>query len=578
MIQSHSPSDHTPVVSCRLSPRITKEKGEGEIHDISLVEGRRRGSFGDWMGIPYSLCLQISNYQSLSLLSPSHPPPQSSDAVPAMNSNTAGKQQKATEVATTAVVIKDEPNPSSYAQMTLNSFWPSVMGEVRRIKAVDAKNQQLPLARIKKIMKLDEDVKMISAEAPLLFAKAAEIFIHELTLMAWVFTEENKRRTLQRSDIAMALSKYDQFDFLIDIVPREEVRAAAAATTPPTPAAGKKEEGGKAEVEQEVGNSGAGVKVEVASDPNKPDSSAQIQYYLQLAQQQRQAMTLQNSNVMGGGTTIVQQVVSAGEGDTGSSSSATPSSSSLSSSGTATGPSAAVQVASGGSGLHAGSIITAGGQTIPLATLLAQQQQQQQQNHSNLLSQIQFQPQPQTQQIITLSNGQQILVGGGQQQHHQVAQGTPLLTAGGQVIGSIPQQPQQQFHILQQIMSPTGEIQHIQVSVGGGGGVVEGTSRSPIPFLPRADSRGHEQPEPAADGRWRRGGCAATADPHPESAPAAAATPHAGTDHGHDQQRRNDLLERRQSDRGHCRRSRRRDSRGIRECQSSRYVRWRPRG
>lgn len=62
---------------------------------------------------------------------------------------------------------------------------------------MDLKQQVLPLARIKKIMKLDEDVKMISAEAPLLFAKAAEIFIHELTLRSWIHTEDNKRRTLQ---------------------------------------------------------------------------------------------------------------------------------------------------------------------------------------------------------------------------------------------------------------------------------------------------------------------------------------------------------------------------------------------
>lgn len=34
------------------------------------------------------------------------------------------------------------------------------------------KYQKLPLARVKKIMKADEDVKMISAEAPVLFAKA----------------------------------------------------------------------------------------------------------------------------------------------------------------------------------------------------------------------------------------------------------------------------------------------------------------------------------------------------------------------------------------------------------------------
>jgi nuclear transcription factor Y gamma len=66
--------------------------------------------------------------------------------------------------------------------------------------------------------------QMISAEAPVLFAKAAEIFINELSLRAWVHTEDNKRRTLQRNDIAMAITKYDMFDFLIDIVPRDDLK------------------------------------------------------------------------------------------------------------------------------------------------------------------------------------------------------------------------------------------------------------------------------------------------------------------------------------------------------------------
>lgn len=61
----------------------------------------------------------------------------------------------------------------------------------------DLRQQELPLARIKRIMKLDDEVKMISAEAPVLFSKAAEIFITELTLRAWIHTEDNKRRTLQ---------------------------------------------------------------------------------------------------------------------------------------------------------------------------------------------------------------------------------------------------------------------------------------------------------------------------------------------------------------------------------------------
>lgn len=86
----------------------------------------------------------------------------------------------------------------------------------------DFKNHQLPLARIKKVMKTDEDVRMISAEAPILFAKGCDVFITELTMRAWIHAEENKRRTLQKLDIAAALTKSDMFDFLIDVVPREE--------------------------------------------------------------------------------------------------------------------------------------------------------------------------------------------------------------------------------------------------------------------------------------------------------------------------------------------------------------------
>jgi histone H3/H4 len=96
---------------------------------------------------------------------------------------------------------------------------------------------QLPLARIKKVMKADPEVKMIAAEAPILFAKGCDIFITELTMRAWIHAEENKRRTLQRSDIASALAKSDMFDFLIDIVPREEA-ASHAKRTPGQPPAG----------------------------------------------------------------------------------------------------------------------------------------------------------------------------------------------------------------------------------------------------------------------------------------------------------------------------------------------------
>merc|ERR1712193_263407 len=111
----------------------------------------------------------------------------------------------------------------------LKTFWDQQMQEVKEVPTDTSvfKNHQLPLARIKKIMKSDEDVRMISAEAPVLFAKACELFILELTLRSWMHSEESKRRTLQRNDIAAAITKTDVFDFLLDIVPREEAKEEA---------------------------------------------------------------------------------------------------------------------------------------------------------------------------------------------------------------------------------------------------------------------------------------------------------------------------------------------------------------
>ncbi|EPQ67497.1 Subunit of the heme-activated glucose-repressed Hap2-3-4-5 CCAAT-binding complex [Blumeria graminis f. sp. tritici 96224] len=103
----------------------------------------------------------------------------------------------------------------------LTTYWQHTINHLET-ESHDYKLHQLPLARIKKVMKADPDVKMISAEAPILFAKGCDIFITELTMRAWIHAEENKRRTLQRSDIASALNKSDMFDFLIDIVPRDE--------------------------------------------------------------------------------------------------------------------------------------------------------------------------------------------------------------------------------------------------------------------------------------------------------------------------------------------------------------------
>ncbi|KAH0461098.1 hypothetical protein IEQ34_008673 [Dendrobium chrysotoxum] len=80
-------------------------------------------------------------------------------------------------------------------------------------------------------MKADKDVQMIAAEAPV-FARACEMFILELTHRAWTHAEKNKRQTLQKNDIAAAISRTDIFDFLYQL-PRGEGRNEAIPKTIP---------------------------------------------------------------------------------------------------------------------------------------------------------------------------------------------------------------------------------------------------------------------------------------------------------------------------------------------------------
>lgn len=80
--------------------------------------------------------------------------------------------------------------------------------------------------------------QLVSAESPILLAKASEIFITELSIRSWYNVEESKRRLVRAKDISAALSKSEQFDFLIDILPKEAPQAksnqpeATMATAP----------------------------------------------------------------------------------------------------------------------------------------------------------------------------------------------------------------------------------------------------------------------------------------------------------------------------------------------------------
>ncbi|KAK1301766.1 Nuclear transcription factor Y subunit C-1 [Acorus calamus] len=102
----------------------------------------------------------------------------------------------------------------------LGNFWRQQVLEMENMQEV--RPHLLPLARIKRIMKADGQVKMISGETPILFSKACELFIQDLTLRSWLHANQGKRRTIQKIDVASAVCHDKVFDFLDRLVPMTE--------------------------------------------------------------------------------------------------------------------------------------------------------------------------------------------------------------------------------------------------------------------------------------------------------------------------------------------------------------------
>ncbi|THV01815.1 hypothetical protein K435DRAFT_590657, partial [Dendrothele bispora CBS 962.96] len=99
----------------------------------------------------------------------------------------------------------------------LRSFWQRQIDSAEN-ETMDYKHPVLPFAKIKKVMKMDPDVKVSTHAPPILLCKACKTFISDSR--TFIISDSDKRRTLSRSDIAAALSKSDQSNFLLDIVPR----------------------------------------------------------------------------------------------------------------------------------------------------------------------------------------------------------------------------------------------------------------------------------------------------------------------------------------------------------------------
>eukprot|EP00762_Andalucia_godoyi_P004987 ANDGO_01400.mRNA.1 Nuclear transcription factor Y subunit C-4 len=88
---------------------------------------------------------------------------------------------------------------------------------------------ELPLARVKRIMKADPDTKVISHDALWLTTRCAELFLVHLSQRAADVTKATSRKTMSYADVAVAVKRHSELDFLADIVPSKKVVSRQAA-------------------------------------------------------------------------------------------------------------------------------------------------------------------------------------------------------------------------------------------------------------------------------------------------------------------------------------------------------------
>lgn len=146
----------------------------------------------------------------------------------ASNINPQNPPQQISEVDKSSSGKMNQRNPinamAEQQKYLLDRYWNYQMQQIMGATEAEVRKPAIPLARIKKIMRADADVKMISAEVPLIFSKACEFFVQELTIKSWPRAEYHGRRTLRKEDIAEALGSEPMcYEFLFDSVgiPRE---------------------------------------------------------------------------------------------------------------------------------------------------------------------------------------------------------------------------------------------------------------------------------------------------------------------------------------------------------------------
>ncbi|KDN49230.1 histone-fold-containing protein, partial [Tilletiaria anomala UBC 951] len=87
----------------------------------------------------------------------------------------------------------------------------------------------LPIARVARIIKADQEIDTTSKESVFLIAAATEIFIKHLSDQAYANARLEKRKVVHYKDLQRAIQRDWTLDFLKEIVPMSMPLSAALA-------------------------------------------------------------------------------------------------------------------------------------------------------------------------------------------------------------------------------------------------------------------------------------------------------------------------------------------------------------
>lgn len=135
------------------------------------------------------------------------------------------------------VEVRMGPRPALPApqQRAVDEFWRERQEEMEATG--DFNDRILPMARLKRLIRAEEDGMMIAADTPAYLAKLCELFVQELAVRAWACAQSHHRRIILDSDIAEAAASTESYDFLATVLleHQREARLVGRAATPTTP-------------------------------------------------------------------------------------------------------------------------------------------------------------------------------------------------------------------------------------------------------------------------------------------------------------------------------------------------------